>query len=82
MKQTNIANEKAAEAEQVLLKIIRRPELERVTGLPHSSIYEMIAKGEFPRPIRLSGRAVGWLANEVIEWQQSRVAARVTREAT
>lgn len=56
--------------------ILRRDAVERVTGLPRSTIYEKMAKGDFPKPIRISPRAVGWLENEIAEWQKARIAAR------
>ncbi len=68
--------EEAIAAERRLERILRRPELERFTGLPRSTIYDKIAKGEFPRPIQLSSRAVGWIESEVLHWQQARLAAR------
>jgi prophage regulatory protein len=42
------------------LRILRRPEVEARTGYPTSTLYTKIAAGEFPRPIKLSVRAVGW----------------------
>jgi prophage regulatory protein len=57
-------------------KILRRPEVERATGLPRSSIYERVAAGKFPKPVPLGGRSVGWLEAEVTEWQNQRVAER------
>lgn len=57
-------------------KILRRPEVEELTGLPRSSIYERMAAGKFPRPIPLGGRSVGWLEPEIIEWQKQCVAER------
>lgn len=59
-----------------LQNILRRDAVERVTGLPRSTIYEKMAKGEFPKPIRLSPRAVGWLETEILAWQKARIAAR------
>ena len=56
--------------------ILRRHDVERVTGLPRSTIYDKIAKGEFPRPIKLSMKSVGWLESEIAEWQQARIDAR------
>ena len=56
--------------------ILRRHDVERVTGLPRSTIYDKIAKGEFPRPIKLSMKSVGWLESEITEWLQGRIAAR------
>lgn len=61
--------------------ILRRDEVERATGLPRSTIYEKIAKGQFPRPIQLSERSVGWLEIEIIEWQKARIARRDQAEA-
>jgi prophage regulatory protein len=48
----------------------------RVTGLPRTTIYEMVSKGTFPKQVRLSPRAVGWIESEILEWQQARVAER------
>ncbi len=61
-----------------LNRIIRERELSQYVGLRRTQISELIAKGEFPRPIRLSehGRAKGWLQHEVALWQQQRLAAR------
>lgn len=56
--------------------ILRRHDVERVTGLPRSTIYDLIAKGEFPRPIKLSMKSVGWLETEITDWQGARIAAR------
>jgi len=48
----------------------------RVAGLPRATIYEMVSKGTFPKQVRLSPRAVGWLESEILEWQQARIAER------
>lgn len=61
---------------QSVTKILRRHEVEQCTGLPRSSIYTMINEGTFPRPIHLSSRSVGWLAIEVEDWIQKRIATR------
>jgi prophage regulatory protein len=42
------------------LRILRRPEVENRTGFPTSTLYTKIATGEFPRPIKLGTRSVGW----------------------
>ena len=63
--------------------IIRRPEVERTTGLSRSTLYELMSREppEFPRPVPLSGRSVGWLRSEVTAWKQNRIAQRDTRIA-
>jgi prophage regulatory protein len=57
------------------LPIYRRPELLKLTGLSTSTIYDMMARGEFPRPVRLGKRAVGWRERDVTEWLESREQA-------
>jgi prophage regulatory protein len=57
-------------------RILRRPQVEHVTGLKRSSIYGQIAEGAFPRPIKLSQKSVGWVETEIAEWQKRRIAER------
>ncbi len=54
-------------------KLIRRNEVERVTGLKRSSIYLKIKEGDFPKPIKLGMRAVAWLEADVMQWIESKV---------
>ena len=56
-------------------RVIRRREVQYNTGLSRSSLYRLIASGNFPPPIQLSENAVGWLATEVSAWIAGRVAA-------
>ncbi|MER8524806.1 AlpA family phage regulatory protein [Mesorhizobium sp. M0522] len=55
---------------------IRRAEVERRTGLKSSSIYERMAAGDFPRPIRIGPKAVAWDETEIADWQAERLAKR------
>ncbi len=48
--------------------IWRLPQVMAHTGLSRSSIYEKIGKGEFPAPINLGIRSVGWIADEIVDW--------------
>ena len=57
-----------------LERILRRHEVEHRTGLPRSSLYRMIAAGNFPRQRQLSPSSVGWLESEVSQWINSRQA--------
>jgi len=61
-----------------LLRVIRLSELPAYVGLQRTQIDELIRRGEFPRPMKLSdtGRAKGWLEHEIIAWQQERLAKR------
>ena len=56
--------------------ILRRAEVERVTGLSRSTIYDWISKGTFPKPIKLGDRAVGWRERDVQFWLASKCSER------
>jgi prophage regulatory protein len=62
-------------AEQTV--ILRLPELRKRIGLGRSSIYALVKQGSFPRPVRLSQRAVGWVAAEIEAWLAERAAKRL-----
>lgn len=53
-------------------RILRRSEVEAFTGLSRSTIYAMMAEGEFPKPIKLGKRAVGWREADIAAWLESR----------
>ena len=55
---------------------LRIADVIRATGLPRATIYEMASKGVFPKQVRLSPRAVGWIESEVLDWQHARIAER------
>ena len=56
--------------------ILRRKQVETRTGLSRSTIYLRIKKGSFPRPIKLSERAVGWIEQEIDDWVNEKVQTR------
>jgi prophage regulatory protein len=55
--------------------IYRLPDVKTVTGLSRSTIYAMIQRGEFPAPIHLSVRAVGWPREAVEAFLARRIEA-------
>lgn len=52
---------------------LRLPLVRARTGLSRSSLYAKISRGEFPPPVSLGARAVGWLESEIDEWISDRV---------
>lgn len=48
--------------------ILRLPGVKARTGLSRSTIYDKIQKKEFPAPVKLGERAVGWLDSEIDAW--------------
>lgn len=57
--------------------ILRLNEVIKLTGLSRSTIYAYIERGEFPAPIKLGLRAVGWLASDIQNWIQERIQQQV-----
>lgn len=57
-------------------KLVRLPEVIERTSLSRSTIYEMMAQGRFPRPVKLNLRSNGWVEAEINDWLESRVAER------
>lgn len=54
----------------------RVPEVEKLTGLTRSTIYELAAEGAFPKPVKIGKRASAWLGSELEAWAEERLAAR------
>jgi prophage regulatory protein len=54
--------------------VLRLPAVKARTGLARSTIYERIARNEFPAQVKLGARASGWLASEVDAWLAQRIA--------
>jgi len=61
--------------------LLRLPEVERRTGLKRSAIYNRMATGEFPKPIRLTEKAVAWPESEVTHWIHAKIAQGRLAEA-
>jgi prophage regulatory protein len=53
-------------------RILRRRDVENLTGLSRSTLYAMMATGNFPSPIKLGKRAVGWQDEDLTKWIASR----------
>ena len=58
-------------------QLLSRQKVQSKTTLSRSSIYDMIAKGEFPKPVKISGRRVAWLEATIDAWIQSRTVINV-----
>lgn len=60
------------------LRILRLPEVEQKVGLKKSQIYELMAAGHFPKALKLTKTASGWLEHEVDGFILKRAEARET----
>ena len=57
-------------------KLIRPRAASELLGVPISTMYERIAKGTFPKPIKISHRAVAFDMEELLRWQLEAIADR------
>lgn len=57
-------------------KLIKRPAVQELTQVSRSSLYLMMSKGEFPKPIKLGSKSVAWLESEIFDWVNARIALR------
>lgn len=48
--------------------LLRKPEVLQQTGLVHSTLYYLINKGSFPKPVKLGKRIVAWKKSEIDTW--------------
>ena len=55
---------------------LRRPAVEKKTGLSRSRIYALMGTNDFPKTIHLSIMTVVWIEAEIEEWMAKHIAAR------
>jgi prophage regulatory protein len=55
----------------MIKRIYRLPDVMNLTGLSRSSIYLRVSTNEFPKPIKIGRRAVGWTEDSIITWQST-----------
>jgi prophage regulatory protein len=54
-------------------RLLRRPEVEKMTGRGRSAIYEGISNGTFPAPVKIGPRAVAWPESTIAQWIADRI---------
>jgi prophage regulatory protein len=59
-------------------RLLRLPEVQRLTGLRRSAIYEQMQRGIFPRSVKAGARATTWSEAAVQAW----IARRIGGDAT
>ena len=53
-------------------RILRRRAVKELTGLPDATIHRLTVTGDFPKGVRITERSIGWFADEVTAWLESR----------
>lgn len=54
------------------LQVLRVRDVAKKMGISKATLYRWIDAGEFPKPLRLGPRSVGWWSDDVKEWLRTR----------
>ena len=54
-------------------RLLRLPEVQRLTGLRRSAIYEQMRRGIFPRSVKAGPRAAAWSEAAIQAWISDRI---------
>ena len=57
-------------------KLIKLHEVLAQTSLSRSYVYALAQQDLFPKPVKLSERSSAWVATEVQDWIEARIALR------
>ena len=52
-------------------RLLRRRDVERITGMSRASIYRLMQDGDFPRPVKIGSTAVRWKQSDIVAWIES-----------
>ncbi|RRQ22915.1 helix-turn-helix transcriptional regulator [Thiohalobacter thiocyanaticus] len=56
-------------------KILRTAEVMQMTGMSRSTLWRAYRHGDFPTPIRITDKSVGWRLSDVQRWIADRPEA-------
>lgn len=60
---------------QMEMRILREPKVVTMVGISRSTIWRMEKDGLFPKRLKISPGAIGWLEKDINEWIEGRAAA-------
>ena len=53
-------------------RLLRLSEVLKIVSVSRNTVYRMMEEGHFPRPVRISTKAVRWNLSEIEEWLKAR----------
>ena len=57
------------------LQLLRRTEVEQLTGLSRTAIYDRMREGRFPQSIALSPKTIRWVRGEILKWIKEQIVS-------
>jgi prophage regulatory protein len=61
------------------VRLLRLPQVKAAVGLGRAAIYQLQREGRFPKSVRIIGRTVGWVEDEIQAWLAQRITERDSR---
>jgi prophage regulatory protein len=58
-------------AAQIADALLRLPTVLAIVALSKTTVYSMVARGDFPQPIRRGNRCTRWRSADVVAWLQA-----------
>ncbi|WP_297778642.1 AlpA family transcriptional regulator [uncultured Roseovarius sp.] len=60
-------------------RILRFREVVEITGLSRATIYRMMDRGDFPKALKLSTKAIGWRESVIQSWIETRISSALSK---
>lgn len=58
-------------------RILRIKEVCNIVKVHRSTLYKMMGRGEFPRPLKLGQSARGWRESDIVRWMENLPEAEI-----
>ncbi len=57
-------------------RLLSCQQVQALVGISRSSLYALVARGQFPRQVQITARRVGWMYSSVHAWIEARPEVR------
>jgi prophage regulatory protein len=64
------------EQDGIVMRILRLKAVADKIGTSSRTVYNLINRSDFPRPISVGMKSVGWIESEIDNWLMARIDAR------
>lgn len=56
---------------EVIDRLLRLPDVIRITGMGRNTVYTRIKEGTFPKQVKIGPKSVAWRQSEINQWMAS-----------
>ncbi len=56
------------------IQFLRLPDVAKRLAIGKSTVYSLIAKGQFPQGVKITGKTIAWPVHVVDAWSAERIA--------